>query len=400
MDRREPRTRKRRTPGDGSRRSPVSHTLGQTTQPPRFPLLSFEEILALPDPSWLIDGVIPREAVTQLYGDIGVGKTFVALDMALSIATGTPWLSKYHTDPGHVVYVAAEGHLGIKDRISAWLTYHDKEPSDLSNFRSLTQPLPLGDPRAPGDFIKAVNGAFAGEKIDLVVLDTQARCTAGLEENSAKEMGLAIDRIDHIKRETGATVLLVHHEGYQKGHARGSTSVHAALETQAALRGPTKALTLSCKKQKDSKEFDDIRISLLEVGDSLVPVLSGKGSPAHKALAEQGLTQTQRGTLEALRHGHASGATHAEWRETATEMEVGKSSFNKAIKVLCGAELVRKTGSIYVPVESESSQSNEASSEVVHRSTTPLGGGLVDSDASEEAIECAWTDRPAPTEES
>ena len=388
-----------RTPEDGLRgaaaqtRSSILDATGREAKPSRFQLLTFEEILALPDPSWLIEGVIPQEAVTQLYGDSGVGKTFVALDMALSIATGTPWLDKYHTDPGRVVYVVAEGHLGIKHRVSAWMAYHGREASDLSRFRSLTEPLPLGDARAPGDFIKAVDAAFAGEDISLIVLDTQARCTAGLEENSAQEMGLAIDRIDRIKRVTGATVLLVHHEGYKKGHARGSTAVHAALETQAALHGPTKALTLSCKKQKDSKEFDDIRISLLEVGGSLVPVLSGEGSPAHKALAEQGLTQTQRGTFDALRHGHASGATHGEWRKTAMEMGVKKTSFDNAIQVLCEDRLVRKTGNLYFPVETESRQSSpaqpksrEACSEVVHRSTTPLGGGLVDSDASEAAV--------------
>jgi len=52
-----------------------------------------------------------------------VGKTFIALDMAFSVATGTPWQG-HDTKQGSVVYIAAEGVQGMAQRIDAWKTYH------------------------------------------------------------------------------------------------------------------------------------------------------------------------------------------------------------------------------------------------------------------------------------
>ena len=65
---------------------------------PRFHLLDVEDVLALPDPEWLIDGIIPKKAIAQIYGAPNVGKTFVALDIALSIAAGVPWGGQGETD--------------------------------------------------------------------------------------------------------------------------------------------------------------------------------------------------------------------------------------------------------------------------------------------------------------
>ena len=74
------------------------------------------------------------------------------------------------------------------------------QADDLAWFKVLTQALPLGDPKAVAEFISVVKAAFDGEEIELVVLDTQARCTEGLDENAARDMGLAIGQMDRIKR--------------------------------------------------------------------------------------------------------------------------------------------------------------------------------------------------------
>src|SRR4029079_9871616 len=96
----------RRPPGARTRAKPV--TLGPPPDWPRIPdamnearptiagprrlrLLTDEELDDLPKPEWLVDGALPARSLILLFGDTGVGKSFLALDWAASIATGTAW---------------------------------------------------------------------------------------------------------------------------------------------------------------------------------------------------------------------------------------------------------------------------------------------------------------------
>ena len=56
-----------------------------------FKLLSVNELMELQPPSWLIDGVMEEGVFAVLYGASGEGKSFVALDWALSIAMDRKW---------------------------------------------------------------------------------------------------------------------------------------------------------------------------------------------------------------------------------------------------------------------------------------------------------------------
>jgi hypothetical protein len=68
-----------------------------------FTLLDFEALQALPDATWLIDGMVPADGLGFIYGASQAGKSFLALDWALSVAAGIPWF-------GHDV---AGGHVGF-----------------------------------------------------------------------------------------------------------------------------------------------------------------------------------------------------------------------------------------------------------------------------------------------
>ena len=81
-------------------------------------LLTVSDVEALADLEWLVRGMLPRPSLTILYGEPGCGKTFVALSMALIVVSGGEWLGR-ETAPASVLYIAAEGVLGLKSRIAA-----------------------------------------------------------------------------------------------------------------------------------------------------------------------------------------------------------------------------------------------------------------------------------------
>ena len=65
----------------------MSEEARQITDPkPRFKLYTIEELEDLPDPDWLINGLIPENSLVELYGEPGAGKSFLALDFRAIIA--------------------------------------------------------------------------------------------------------------------------------------------------------------------------------------------------------------------------------------------------------------------------------------------------------------------------
>src|SRR5882724_5468034 len=84
-------------------------------------LISTSQLLRLPDPDWLMERVLPLGAVSVIYGQPETGKSFIALDWAMCVSEGMPWLGVYRTKQTPVIYIAAEGGTGIKKRVRAWM---------------------------------------------------------------------------------------------------------------------------------------------------------------------------------------------------------------------------------------------------------------------------------------
>src|SRR3990167_7919183 len=110
------------------------------TAPGPLRLYSMTELLRLPPPEWLIKHYLPAGGLVGLYGQPGHYKSFVAIDMAMSVATGQPWQGA-DTRRGHVIYVAAEGGTGIAKRGHAWLQEHQVDPAQ-ADIAWLTESIP------------------------------------------------------------------------------------------------------------------------------------------------------------------------------------------------------------------------------------------------------------------
>ena len=77
----------------------------------------------LPRPSWLVEDLLPRPSVAFIYGPPKSGKSFIAIDLAASVACGRSWCGK-KTTGGTVLYVVGEGISGVVLRQEAWAEYH------------------------------------------------------------------------------------------------------------------------------------------------------------------------------------------------------------------------------------------------------------------------------------
>lgn len=228
----------------------------------RAALIETANLDTVPTGTELVGETLMADSIAYLQGASGTCKSFAALDLAGCVATGSPWHGRT-AKKGRVLYVVAEGASGLKNRVRAW-----EEANDQPMYGVWFLPLPvqLMDPSDGGAF----EVLCAELKPALIVIDTQARATVGLNENSAEEVGRLIDRIEGIRLATSACVLIVHHEGHLGEKMRGSTAMFGAAETVLRCVREDHLVTLSVIKQKDGAEPFPLEFVMTPTGASIV----------------------------------------------------------------------------------------------------------------------------------
>jgi RecA-family ATPase len=218
------------------------------------------ELDSLPEPSWLVDGHL-TDGFTVMYGPPKKGKTFLALSWALSIGSGHRW----HSHPvaqAPVLYVSGEGAGGLRRRTRAW---HVAEQVA----RSQMYVIPFGVRLVDREHVLQLRSDIHSTGARLLVVDTLARSMAGADENSAQDMGMAIQAVDWLREKTGCAALVLHHSGVSGERPRGSTALFGAADTLIRVDGDGRHVEVTCEGQKDSQPFRRLDFELVPAADSV-----------------------------------------------------------------------------------------------------------------------------------
>lgn len=234
------------------------HSLDDAVAALMAKMLTPAEMTKRPKPKPLIAGLLDLDTTAWMIAEPGGFKSFIALDIAARVSSGHMWQGR-RTHHGPSVYIAAEGAGGMSLRVAAW----EADFGPMGDVHFLPEPVQAGDPAAWAVLVEVCRRL----KPSLVVIDTQARVTVGMEENSAKEMGVFIEAVEAIRRATAACVLVVHHIGRNGTAARGSSAIDGAQSTE--LRVVRSGKDLVCRihqdKQKDASDAEIIELSLHRV---------------------------------------------------------------------------------------------------------------------------------------
>jgi hypothetical protein len=221
----------------------------------------WSELEQLPQRRYLIKGLIDKGGMSVFYGPSNSGKTFVCIDVALHIAHGWNWCG-LKTRQGKVVYIAGEGGIGIGERLKAFRKHHGLK--EYADFHLIPENIVFcGESAQPFDLIDLVN-EIGG--VELVVIDTLARAMAGGDENGPKDMGQFIQNCDHIRHETGAHVMVVHHTGKDVDRgARGHSCLKGAIDNEIKVEQlESGVIQVSDPKQRDAKKGNIYQFELKE----------------------------------------------------------------------------------------------------------------------------------------
>lgn len=189
-----------------------------------FEYLDVTQIKTLPDPEWLVSGLIIERALGFIYGPPGCLKTFIALGMGLSFAVGMPdWWGRKIERQGAVIYISSEGQSDLKFRIQAW-EYKNQVLADDSPFFLIRQTINFMKAEDIGRLLATVDAIVTKHKVDIaaVFVDTVSRTLPGADENLQKDMTLFVAACDAVRQRFGATVIGIHHTS-RNGNMRGST---------------------------------------------------------------------------------------------------------------------------------------------------------------------------------
>jgi putative DNA primase/helicase len=253
-------------PGDANDYQQAGHDLAALLSPPKDDwLIPADDFCAQPAPiSWLVKRWLQDKALIMVHGPSGGGKTFVVLDWCLRMAAGVQEWSGLKVRPGTVVYLAGEGHHGLRGRVAAWKVHNGAGPLSMWLSRDGC------DLNTPQGYMRVVDNIRAlPKRPSLIVVDTLHRFLLG-DENSAQDAKTMLDACGALMGEFGCSVLLVHHTGVSdeaQHRARGSSAWRGALDIEISIV-PGKdgnPMSIIQRKSKDAELAEPVYAELKSV---------------------------------------------------------------------------------------------------------------------------------------
>ena len=230
--------------------------------PPNDWLIPADDFCAQPSPiSWLVKRWIQSQALVMVHGPSGGGKTFVVLDWCLRMASGTEDWAGHKVRQGNVVYLAGEGHHGLRGRVAAWKHHH--QAGKLAMWLSKDG----CDLNTPTGYLKVVEQVrMLPDVPSIIVVDTLHRFLSG-DENSAQDAKTMLDACNALMMEFNCSVILVHHTGVSEEaqhRARGSSAWRGALDIEISIipGKDDQPMQIVQRKSKDAEMAETVYVTL------------------------------------------------------------------------------------------------------------------------------------------
>ena len=263
-----------------------------------YPLLSVKEFCAIPQQRDIVKGMLPSVGVGYAFGASTAAKTFFIIDLAVHVCRGQAWRN-LSTTQTPVCLFFLEGISGGARRLQAYETFHGIKIPE--NFKIGIQPTTF----YKDEDVEALRAAIPMNS--LVIVDTQSRVAASLDENSARDMNFFIEQCYRIAIDRQCCICLIHHTGKNSDRGiRGASSQFANADFCIEVSRSGQHRKATVRKSKDGglegAEFP-FRLAVVDLGADSdgCRLTSCVALPDGEAVQdEKPLTDNQRYTLESL----------------------------------------------------------------------------------------------------
>lgn len=257
-----------------------------------------------PDQHWLIEGLWGRSAIGIIGGTPKLGKSWLGLEMAVSVASGTHALGHFPTPLAGpaLVYLAEDSLPHVRARIQALCNHRGLEIAAL-DLHVITAPSLRIDLEADQRRLAATIERLRPR---LVVLDPLVRIHH-LDENSSADISRLLGYIRELQRRFDTAIALVHHASKKAradpGQAlRGSSDLHAVGDSNAYLARRRDALVLTLE-HRSSRPPDPMEIELVTDDQAQSAHLRVKKQGAESGVPADAAHELAEAVLKALEPG-------------------------------------------------------------------------------------------------
>lgn len=185
-----------------------------------------------PPLEYVVAELAPRGSLGMVFGDGASHKSNALIFLALSVASGAPWLGRFAVKPGPVAWVNVDNSTRtVLDRVAAFARGLDLPAS--TPFHILSFPSPPLDLTSPAS-VALLRRFIAKHGIALCIIDPLQSVRGAADENDSTQMAPAIANLRRLVEESGTTILLVHHCNRQ-GTYRGTSSLRDLVDYSIAV---------------------------------------------------------------------------------------------------------------------------------------------------------------------
>lgn len=201
-----------------------------------FGVITLTKDLVIPPVEWRVDGLWPEQSLGTIIGPPKIGKSWAALDLAITAVAGGEHLGRNVNRTGPVLYFLGEGHVGTMiERVDKLLASRGLG-RDALNGQLYIVPVKV-------NLEEAATQASISNLVDavapaLVIFDPLARYLHNADENSAKDLRPVINWWQHdLVRQRKTSVVVVHHTTKDGKTARGTGDLLGMVDVEIMLDG-------------------------------------------------------------------------------------------------------------------------------------------------------------------
>jgi len=322
------------------------------------------------DRSYIVKQIILEKSVNLWFGEPGVCKSFAALSLGFAVSQGLPWCGQ-KTTASNVVYLAAEGHAGMPNRISAAMDAAGLPPGTELPFVVSQHSFKMDSPEKIIELVSIIQNAIKDHNYNpdwplLVIIDTLASAFgSGRDENSTQDMNLHTDMLRDAMRLLDCTIIEVHHSGRtNKGRARGASALDGAMDAifkidtddggKVCLR---KALKFKDGQPAEDKFMETLSVPVgIDVDGDPITSLALVYDPDHVTapiIEKEYMGKAQSAFRDMLEH-EPEGLTPQEIREIYNDEYKKRQSISnthRTLKALLQKEIAVKLDGVYYAIQ-------------------------------------------------
>jgi hypothetical protein len=288
------------------------------------------------DRPWLIETLWSRSAVGVLGGPAKCYKTFLGLDFAVSVASGTPALGLFPVrDPGTALaYLAEDALHHVRARIEGLCRHRALDLNNLP-LALITAPVLRLDTPGDQDRLRATLARFTPR---LLLLDPLVRLHAR-DENDATQIAGLLGYFRELQRTFDVAIIIVHHTSKkQRTHPglalRGSSDLHAFGDSNAYLARQGDQISLTVE-HRSAKPPPPVSLTLVSAPD---------GSAAHLEVSQEPAQPPCHASIEDLIVAALRNATAPVPRtELRAELRINNQRLGEALGALARRQEIQRT---------------------------------------------------------